>query len=83
VDAFTVVSFAVVVGFFATAAGMALVSRRSARDILDWKPTRTPEAEASGEADDLEQMVAAQNRLRRRRGAPERTLEDVERELGA
>ena len=46
-------------------------------DFLDWKPTRSAEREAELEVGDLEQMLAAQNVLRRRRGAPERTLEEV------
>jgi hypothetical protein len=52
----------------------------SVADLLDWKPTRSPEVEAANEVDDLEQMIAAQNDIRRRRGKPERTLEDVEAE---
>ncbi len=42
-------------------------------DVLDWKPTRSPELEAQNEVDDLEQMLEAANRRRRRRGAPELT----------
>ncbi len=42
-------------------------------DVLDWKPTRSPEVEAQNEVDDLEQMLEAANRRRRRRGAPELT----------
>jgi hypothetical protein len=39
--------------------------------------------EAENEVDDIEQMVAAQNELRRRRGKPERTLEEIEDEWRA
>ncbi len=46
-------------------------------DLLDWKPTRSPEREVELEMSDIDQMLAAQNRHRRRRGAPERTLEEV------
>jgi hypothetical protein len=46
-------------------------------ELLDWKPTRSPEREVELELGDVEQMLAAQNRHRRRRGAPERTLADV------
>ncbi|MCW2957690.1 MAG: hypothetical protein JWP18_493, partial [Solirubrobacterales bacterium] len=35
--------------------------------------TRSPEVEAQNEVDDLEQMLEAANRHRRRRGAPELT----------
>ena len=45
--------------------------------MLDWKPTRSPELEAANEEDDVSQMIAAQNEMRRRRGAPERTEADV------
>ncbi len=43
----------------------------SAADLVDWKPTRSPELEAQNEVDDVQQMLAAQNEMRRRRGAPE------------
>ena len=46
-------------------------------DVLDWKPTRSPEREAELLNGDIHQMLAAQNRYRRKRGAPERTLEEV------
>ena len=49
-------------------------------DIIDWKPTRSPEVEAQNEVDDVRQMIEAQNVYRRRRGAPEITEEDVERQ---
>jgi hypothetical protein len=45
-------------------------------ELLDWKPTRSPEREVELELGDVEQMLAAQNRHRRR--AAERTLADVE-----
>jgi hypothetical protein len=46
-------------------------------ELLDWKPTRSPEREVELELSDIDQMLAAQNRHRRRRGAAERTLEEV------
>jgi len=46
-------------------------------ELLDWQPTRSPQREAELEMGDVEQMLAAQNALRRRRGAPERSLEEV------
>jgi hypothetical protein len=46
-------------------------------ELLDWKPTRTPEQEAELEAGDIDHMLAAQNRYRRLRGAPERSLEEL------
>jgi preprotein translocase subunit SecG len=80
VDTFTLVSTVLVAAFFVTVILLGAFSRRSARDILDWKPTRSPQVEAENEQDDIEQMVAAQNELRRRRGKPERSLEDIESE---
>ncbi|HEY5045686.1 MAG TPA: hypothetical protein VII53_07495 [Solirubrobacteraceae bacterium] len=46
-------------------------------DVLDWKPTRSPETEARLHSDEIDQLLAAQNELRRRRGAPERSLEQA------
>lgn len=43
----------------------------SSSELVDWKPTRSPEVEAQNEIDDLQQMLEAQNEMRRRRGAPE------------
>jgi hypothetical protein len=40
----------------------------SSADLVDWKPTRSPEVEAQNEIDDVQQMVEAQNEMRRRRG---------------
>jgi hypothetical protein len=54
--------------------------RNSVRDIIDWKPTRSPEVEAQNEIDDVRQMIEAQNEYRRKRGAPEITEADVERQ---
>jgi len=43
----------------------------STADLVDWKPTRSAEVEAQNEIDDVQQMLDAQNEMRRRRGAPE------------
>jgi len=43
----------------------------SSAELVDWKPTRSPEVEAQNEIDDVRQMLEAQNEMRRRRGAPE------------
>lgn len=40
-------------------------------DLVDWRPTRSPQVEAENEIDDVRQMIEAQNEIRRRRGAPE------------
>jgi hypothetical protein len=78
VDAFTVVFGGLLAFFVITVLLLGLFSKRSARDYLDWKPTRSPEVEAENEIDDIEQMIQAQNELRRRRGAPEITREEIE-----
>jgi hypothetical protein len=49
----------------------------SGAEVLDWKPTRSPEVEAELELDDVDQMLEAQNERRRATGRPERTEEDV------
>ena len=53
----------------------------SGAEQLRWRPTRSPEVEASNEVDDLQQMLDAANERRRARGKPERTLADVERSV--
>jgi hypothetical protein len=49
----------------------------SGADLLDWKPTRSPELEAQLEIDDVQQMIEAQNEYRRRRGAEDLTEDQV------
>jgi hypothetical protein len=51
----------------------------SGADLVDWRPTRSPEVEAQLELDDVQQMIEAQNEMRRRRGAPELTESDARR----
>jgi len=50
-------------------------------DLVDWKPTRSPEVEAQNEIDDIRQMLEAQNEMRRRRGAAEITEADLEEKV--
>jgi hypothetical protein len=52
-------------------------------ELLDWKPTRTPETEAQNEIDDVQQMLEAQNEMRRRRGAGERDEQELREEVAA
>ncbi|HYB24465.1 MAG TPA: hypothetical protein VED41_11750 [Solirubrobacteraceae bacterium] len=54
-----------------------LLYREGPEELLDWRPTRSLEREAELEHGDVHQMLAALNRYRRQRGAPERTLEQV------
>jgi hypothetical protein len=49
----------------------------SGAEVLDWKPTRSPEVEAELELDDVDQMLEAQNERRRASGRPERSEDDV------
>jgi hypothetical protein len=51
----------------------------SGADLVDWRPTRSAELEAQLEIDDVQQMIEAQNEMRRRRGAEDVTEEDVNR----
>lgn len=53
----------------------------SSADLVDWKPTRSPEVEAQNEIDDIQQMLEAQNEMRRRRGAPEMTEADLRKKV--
>jgi hypothetical protein len=77
-DAFTVVFGGLLAFFVITVLLLGAFSKRSPRDILDWKPTRSPEAEAQNELDDVAQMIEAQNELKRRRGAPEISEAEIE-----
>ncbi|HYZ29937.1 MAG TPA: hypothetical protein VE570_12825 [Thermoleophilaceae bacterium] len=49
----------------------------SGAQVLDWKPTRSPEVEAELELEDIDQMLEAQNERRRTSGRTERTEEDI------
>ena len=77
-DAFTVVFGGTLAFFVILVLLLGVFSKRSARDYLDWKPARSPEAEIQNELDDVAQMIAAQNELKRRRGAPEISEEEIE-----
>jgi hypothetical protein len=49
----------------------------SGADLVDWKPTRSFEDEARLETEDVQQMIEAQNKMRRRRGAQDISERDV------
>jgi hypothetical protein len=51
----------------------------SGADLVDWKPTRSYEDEARLETEDIQQMIEAQNEMRRRRGKPDLTRADASR----
>jgi hypothetical protein len=52
-------------------------------ELLDWKPTRSPELEVQNEVDDVQQMLAAQNEMRRRRGVAPRDEQELRDEIAA
>ena len=51
----------------------------SGADLVDWRPTRSFEDEARLETEDIQQMIEAQNAMRRRRGKPDLTAADASR----
>jgi hypothetical protein len=51
----------------------------SGADLVDWRPTRSFEDEARLEGEDIQQMIEAQNAMRRRRGKPDLTRSDASR----
>jgi hypothetical protein len=51
----------------------------SGSDLLNWQPTRSFEDEARLETEDIQQMIEAQNEMRRRRGKPDLTRADASR----
>ncbi len=51
----------------------------SGADLLDWRPTRSFEDEARLESEDIQQMIDAQNEMRRRRGKSDLTRSDASR----
>ena len=69
-----------VVGFLIMVGLTRAFQDHSVAELLDWKPTRSPEVEAQNEVDDVQQMIDAQNEMRRRRGAKEITEADVRRQ---
>ncbi|HXV04791.1 MAG TPA: hypothetical protein VFP23_02675 [Solirubrobacterales bacterium] len=52
-------------------------------ELVDWRPTRSPQVEAENEIDDVRQMLEAQNAMRRRRGAPEIREHELRAEVEA
>ncbi len=46
---------------------------------MDWRPTRSYEDEAQLESEDIQQMIEAQNEMRRRRGEHDLTRADASR----
>ena len=82
-DAFTVVFGGTLLFFIVLVLLLGVFSKRSALDILDWKPTRSPDVEIENDIDDVAQMLEAQNAIRRRKGRPELTEEEFEAKVRA
>lgn len=74
---FVVMIFGLPLMIFVLSMLVGYLSRRSDAEVLDWKPTRSPEREAELAVNDIDQMRASLNDLRRRRGAGHRSLEQV------
>jgi len=77
-DGFAIASLGCLCVVFVAVMALGYFYPGTGAEVLDWRPTRSIELEAELELDDIDQMLAAQNERRRRRGAPERTLADVE-----
>ncbi|MDQ3571379.1 MAG: hypothetical protein M3383_00785 [Actinomycetota bacterium] len=76
---FILFSFALVALIIGVLILLARAYPGSGADLVDWKPTRSYEDEALMESEDVEQMIAAQNAYRRRRGQAELTEADAQR----
>ena len=83
VTTFGLVMIVLFAGFLLAILLLGLYSPRSGADVLGWRPTRGPELEQQNEVDDIAQMLDASNALRRARGAPERTEDDVAADVHA
>jgi hypothetical protein len=83
VDPFAVIMLAIVLGLLTALVLLGLFHPRTGAQTLRWEPTRSAEVELQNEIDDLDQMLAAANERRRRRGAPELTEDGVRRAVGA
>ena len=74
-DPLVLIMTAVIGGLLVWLIFLGLYHPRSGADVLQWRPTRSPELEAQNEVDDLEQMLQAANDRRRARGEAELTEE--------
>jgi hypothetical protein len=75
VDPLVLIMTVVIGGLLVWLIFLGLYHPRSGADVLQWRPTRSPELEAQNEVDDLEQMLQAANDRRRARGDAELTEE--------
>ena len=80
-DTFSVIVTVSMALLFLWIIALGLWHPRSGADVLQWRPTRSPELEAQNDIDDVEEMIAAQNALRARHGKAARTQEEVEAQV--
>jgi uncharacterized protein YnzC (UPF0291/DUF896 family) len=78
VDPLVIIMTVLVGGLLVWVIFLGLYHPRSGADVLDWRPTRSPELEAQNEIDDFEQMLEAANERRRARGETELTEEELQ-----
>jgi hypothetical protein len=83
VDGFTIFIICLIVAMVLALMALGKWYPGSGADVLDWKPTRSLEAEIELEQDDVQQMIEAQNERRRRTGRPELTEDQVRAEVAA
>ena len=74
---FVLVTLAMIVVIIGILVLLARAYPGSGADLVDWKPTRSFEDEARLEMEDVQQMIEAQNKMRRRRGAEDISERDV------
>jgi Na+-transporting methylmalonyl-CoA/oxaloacetate decarboxylase gamma subunit len=78
VDAFAAVTFGVLAVLVTMVLLLGRFHPRTTREVLDWNPTRSAEAEVQNELEDIAQMLEATNERRRRRGLPDLTEEQMQ-----
>jgi hypothetical protein len=83
VDPFTLVVVGALIAMTLVFLAIGRWHPKSGAEVLDWKPTRSPEKEIELELEDVDQMIEAQNERRRRSGRPELTEEEIRGEVEA
>ena len=77
-DPFAVIMLGGTAGAVVALYALGRVYPGSGADVLDWKPTRSPETEAQNEVDELAQLMEVANRRRRRLGQAELTEDTLD-----
>jgi arsenate reductase len=80
-DTFTLIVAGGMVALILWVIALGVWHPKTGADVLQWKPTRSPEVEAQNDVDDVAQMIAAQNALRERHGKSARREEELEAEV--